>query len=132
MSVIREQFNIALIIIFVQLWINSAQAADSYYQSIEPPNAPVNVTSLPPAAPPGRYLNSSPPSSITASDEQRIAALEQIAFGSSYPEHENADRITHLEKEVFGGPSSGSTSYRLSRLEQRLAGTSAFGNKNYD
>jgi len=62
------------------------------------------------------------------SDEERVGRLEQTAFGSTYPEHDVADRVDHLEKEVFGSRGTGSLKERIVRLEKRLTGGSAFGN----
>jgi predicted Zn-dependent protease len=59
--------------------------------------------------------------------EQRVSRLEQIAFGSTYPEHEVDDRIEHLEHEVFGSANSGDIETRLGKLEGKLGGGSAFG-----
>ncbi|MBX9688415.1 MAG: hypothetical protein K2X27_17025, partial [Candidatus Obscuribacterales bacterium] len=39
--------------------------------------------------------------------EKRVARLEQMAFGSPYPEHEVEDRLDHLENEVFSKKNSG-------------------------
>jgi predicted Zn-dependent protease len=52
--------------------------------------------------------------------------LEQTAFGSVYPEHELDDRLDHLEREVLGTNSSGSIVERISKLEGKLSGGSAF------
>ena len=59
--------------------------------------------------------------------EQVVASLEQMEFGSSYPEHEVEDRIDHLEREVFGKVSVGeSTENRLAKLQAKLR-AGAFG-----
>src|SRR4029434_10595564 len=60
-------------------------------------------------------------------EEQRVMKLEQTAFGSVYPEHELDDRLDHLEREVLGTSSSGSIAERISKLEGKLSGDSAFG-----
>ncbi len=59
--------------------------------------------------------------------ESRLVRLEQIAFGSTYPEHELDDRIDHLETEVFGSAGNGDMSSRLAKLEGKLGGQGAFG-----
>jgi hypothetical protein len=58
--------------------------------------------------------------------EQRIAKLEETAFGGSYPEHEVEDRVDHLEKEVFGKTSSDPMDQRISKLESKLGGSGSF------
>lgn len=78
----------------------------------QPPVAPRVYTPAPPAVTP---------------DERRITRLEQIAFGSTYPEHELEDRVDHLEREVLGSTNSGSVDERLAKLEGKLAGEGAFG-----
>lgn len=60
-------------------------------------------------------------------DEARVAKLEQLAFGSTYPEHEVVDRVDHLEKEIFGDKSDGDLSTRIQKLESKLGGRGAFG-----
>src|SRR4029453_5810550 len=60
-------------------------------------------------------------------EEQRVMKLEQTAFGSVYPEHELDDRLDHLEREGLGTSSSGSIAERISKLEGKLSGDSAFG-----
>lgn len=60
-------------------------------------------------------------------DETRVARLEKIAFGSTYPEHEVEDRLDHLEKEIFGDKSTGDLNTRIMRLESKLGGKGAFG-----
>jgi Predicted Zn-dependent protease len=60
-------------------------------------------------------------------DETRVARLEKIAFGSTYPEHEVEDRLDHLEKEIFGDKSTGELNTRIMRLESKLGGKGAFG-----
>lgn len=62
-------------------------------------------------------------------DEARVTRLEKVAFGSTYPEHEVADRVDHLEKEIFGSSSQGDLQSRLLRLENKLGGggRSSFG-----
>ena len=60
-------------------------------------------------------------------DEIRITRLEKLAFGSTYPEHEVEDRLDHLEKEIYGKPTTGSISERLGKLEAKLGGKGAFG-----
>ncbi len=59
--------------------------------------------------------------------EPRISRLEQLAFGSNYPEHDLDDRVDHLETEVFSKRSTGSIEQRVSKLESRLLGQTAFG-----
>jgi hypothetical protein len=59
-------------------------------------------------------------------DEERVTKLEQIAFGSTYPEHEVDDRVDHLEKEVFGGKTDGPMADRLAKLETKLSGGGTF------
>ncbi len=60
--------------------------------------------------------------------EQRVTRLEQIAFGSTYPEHEVDDRVEHLEQEVFGKSNSpDDLDTRLARLETKMGGQGAFG-----
>lgn len=65
--------------------------------------------------------------SVTSPEEIRVTRLEQQAFGSTYPEHEVDDRLDHLEKEIFGAPSTAPAPDRLARLEQKLSMKSAFG-----
>ena len=57
-------------------------------------------------------------------EEARVARLEKVAFGSTYPEHEVEDRVDHLEKEIFGEKSTGDMNSRLQRLEVKLGGSS--------
>lgn len=57
-------------------------------------------------------------------EESRVARLEKVAFGSTYPEHEVEDRVDHLEKEIFGEKSTGDMNSRLQRLEVKLGGSS--------
>jgi hypothetical protein len=78
-----------------------------------------------PAAP-GGWATDVPTGPPISSDEQRVTKLEQIAFGSTYPEHEVDDRVDHLEKEVFGSKSEGTIEDRLAKLETKLNGGSAF------
>lgn len=59
--------------------------------------------------------------------EPRIIHLEQIAFGSTYPEHELEDRVDHLENEVFGKSNEGNFALRIAKLESKLLGKGAFG-----
>ena len=72
---------------------------------------------------PAQSYGSAPAAS---NEEARVVRLEQLAFGSAYPEHELPDRVDHLENEVFGGASTGSLGARLSRLEGKLGGHGAF------
>jgi len=60
-------------------------------------------------------------------EEEKVTKLEQIAFGSTYPEHEVDDRVDHLEKEVFGSKTDAPMSDRLAKLEAKLGGGGAFG-----
>lgn len=60
--------------------------------------------------------------------EPRVARLEQLAFGSNYPEHDVDDRVDHLESEVFSKKFTGQPlDQRISKLEAKLVGQSAFG-----
>ena len=60
--------------------------------------------------------------------EQRISRLEQMTFGSPYPEHEVEDRLDHLENEVFNKKNTGMPAdQRVARLESKLLGQTAFG-----
>jgi len=60
--------------------------------------------------------------------ERRVQRLEQLTFGSPYPEHDVEDRIDHLETEVFSKKNTGMpVEQRLSRLESKLLGQTAFG-----
>ena len=60
--------------------------------------------------------------------EPRVARLEQLSFGSTYPEHDIDDRVDHLESEVFNKRSSGQPiDNRISQLESKLLGQTAFG-----
>ncbi|MBI4533400.1 MAG: hypothetical protein HY711_05580, partial [Candidatus Melainabacteria bacterium] len=59
-------------------------------------------------------------------EEQRVIALEQAAFGSTYPEHELIDRVDHLESEVLGKKTSDDLTSRLARVEAKLGGPGAF------
>ncbi len=89
------------------------------------PDSAAPATPLTPArtyAPPGRQ-----PSASNASIESRIVRLEQLAFGSTYPEHELDDRVDHLDSEVFGKSGTGDLSSRLAKLEGKLGGQGAFG-----
>ena len=63
----------------------------------------------------------------TPQQELRITNLEQKAFGSTYSEHEVSDRLDHLEKETFGSSKKGDLNSRISALEVKLLGGSAFG-----
>ena len=87
------------------------------------PGSTAPTTPLSTSAPTGAPPASAPLSAV----ETRIVRLEQIAFGSTYPEHEIDDRVDHLETEIFGKISSGSVPERLSRLEAKLSGQGAFG-----
>jgi len=86
---------------------------------------PAVPTSAQPIAPGGwaTNVNTGPPMSP---EEERVTKLEQIAFGSTYPEHEVDDRVDHLEKEVFGGKTEGPMADRLAKLETKLGGGGAF------
>ena len=68
-----------------------------------------------------------PPQIQASPQEQRVARLEQAAFGATYPEHEVDDRVEHLEREEFGKSTEGDLDSRLSRLEAKLGGGNAFG-----
>ena len=59
--------------------------------------------------------------------EAQLIRLEQLAFGSTYPEHELCDRVDHLESEVLGSTGSGDLSVRLAKVEAKLSGQGAFG-----
>ncbi|MBX3135451.1 hypothetical protein KF707_04405 [Candidatus Obscuribacterales bacterium] len=73
---------------------------------------------------PSGAVGSSPSSGGGSPEEARVARLEKVAFGSTYPEHEVEDRVDHLEKEIFGEKSSGDMNSRLQRLEVKLGGAS--------
>ena len=90
------------------------------------PAPPTSASPLPPG--PGFASGYAPPSQVNppSLQEQRVAHLEQTAFGSTYPEHEIDDRIEHLEREVFNKASDGDLESRLAKLESKLGG-SAFG-----
>jgi hypothetical protein len=60
-------------------------------------------------------------------DEDRVAKLEQSAFGTTYPEHEVEDRVDHLEKEILGSQGSGNMDDRIAKLESKLGGSGTFG-----
>ena len=47
------------------------------------------------------------PGNQEAMFEPRVSRLEQLAFGSTYPEHDIEDRVDHLETEVFSKRSTG-------------------------
>jgi predicted Zn-dependent protease len=77
---------------------------------------------------PSGAVGNAPSSGGNSQDEARVARLEKVAFGSTYPEHEVEDRVDHLEKEIFGEKSSGDMNSRLQRLEVKLGGSSgSFG-----
>ncbi len=58
--------------------------------------------------------------------ENRVSRLEQVAFGATYPEHDLADRVGHLEEEILKTPGSGPLDGRISKLEAKVFG-GAFG-----
>lgn len=98
--------------------------------SYTPPNAIPPYGQSPPAS--GGWGAGSgggypPPGPQTSNDEQRVARMEQIAFGSPYPEHEVEDRVEHLEREVFSKAfTEESLQSRINRLEGKMGGGSAF------
>ncbi len=53
---------------------------------------------------------------LTAPDDAAIGNLEQKYFGSNFEKDTLNDRITRLEKFVFGGPSKADSQTRLKRL----------------
>lgn len=56
-----------------------------------------------------------------------VSRFEQLVFGSTYPEHEIADRLDHLEVEIFGRKLGGQNmGQRLSLLQSKLGGPAAF------
>ncbi len=62
------------------------------------------------------------PPQLPLSDDQRVMRLEQLAFGSTYPEHDLDDRVNHLDREVFGQVSTGAIPERIAKLEASLIG----------
>jgi len=87
--------------------------------SYAPPGAPTQA---------GQGWSPSAPGGDNRAYDQRIQRLEQIAFGSPYPEHELDDRLDHLENEVFSKKNTGMPpDQRLARLESKLLGQTAFG-----
>ena len=62
------------------------------------------------------------PPRFSASFDQRVTRLEQLAFGSTYSEHDLTDRVNHLEREVSGQISAGSIADRIAKLEVLLIG----------
>jgi predicted Zn-dependent protease len=64
---------------------------------------------------------------VSSDEEQRVLRLEQVAFGSTYPEHDMADRIGHLEEEVLKAKGSGPLDQRIGKVEVKVFGASAFG-----
>ncbi len=68
----------------------------------------------------------SAPNTSQDPNEMRVTRLEKVAFGSTYPEHEVADRVDHLEKEIFGKTSEGDLNSRIARLEAKLGGGGNF------
>jgi predicted Zn-dependent protease len=90
--------------------------------------APDSAAPATPLTPPRSYAPlARQPSQSNTSLESRIVRLEQLAFGSTYPEHELDDRVDHLDSEVFGKAGSGDLSSRLAKLEGKLGGQGAFG-----
>ncbi len=82
-------------------------------------------TANPPPPQGGGAFGGAPPGQDA--DEARVTRLEQLAFGSTYQEHEVVDRVDHLEKEIFNTNYSGDINSRLQRLESKLGGRGAFG-----
>lgn len=63
--------------------------------------------------------------------ESRISRLEQVTFGSAYPEHEVEDRLDHIEIEVFSKKDAGMpVDQRLARLESKIVGQTAFAQQS--
>lgn len=108
-----------------ELPFNRIQPPPNAYQPDIPPNNPGAAWST--QAP--QTLYGTAPATIPeiTPEERQVTRLEQIAFGSTYPEHEVPDRVDHLEKEVFGKVLQGNLSARLGNLETKLAGQGAFG-----
>jgi predicted Zn-dependent protease len=63
---------------------------------------------------------------LASSYSNRLGKMEEIAFGASYAEHELNDRIDHLEEEIFKSKTGGSPDMRISKLESKVFGQSAF------
>ena len=105
-------------------------AAPAYPQSAAPQYGQGFITQ-PPAQPatgmPQTPRVYTPMPANMSPEEQRVMRLEQTAFGSAYPEHELDDRLDHLEREVLGTNGTGSIGERISALEAKLSGDSAFG-----
>jgi len=79
-------------------------------------------------AQPGQGWSPSASAGDTSGYERRVQRLEQMTFGSPYPEHDVEDRIDHLENEVFSKKNTGMpVDQRLARLETKLLGQTAFG-----
>lgn len=102
--------------------VGSAQAP--YPPGAAPPMGPSWGPGYAPAQTPPVATLQAP----NGADDPRLAKLEQIAFGSTYPEHENDDRVEHLEREVFGKVNQGDYESRVQKLELKLgAPSTAFG-----
>ncbi len=82
---------------------------------------------VPAAGNPGTGYGAAPGGAPVDPNEMRVSRLEKVAFGSTYPEHEVADRVDHLEKEIFGDSQPGDLQARLNRLENKLGAGSSFG-----
>ncbi|MDZ4834350.1 MAG: hypothetical protein SGJ27_11290 [Candidatus Melainabacteria bacterium] len=80
-----------------------------------------------PGSNPGTGYGAAQGAPPTDPNEARVARLEKVAFGSTYPEHEVEDRVDHLEKEIFGDKSTADLQSRLIRLENKLGGGNSFG-----
>lgn len=86
----------------------------------------VRPTATPPVAPGPGFTTNQYAQPAATQEEQRVSRLEQIAFGSAYPEHELDDRLEHLETEVLGQKFTGGNQERIARLEAKLSGQGAF------
>lgn len=90
------------------------------------PNPPGAGDDAGPGIPSGAGQGWSPPADNNI-DDKRVTRLEQMTFGTSYPEHEVDDRLDHLESEIFNKKYTGSPAdQRLARLESKLLGQTAF------
>jgi predicted Zn-dependent protease len=101
--------------------------------SLAPAQSPTLAPGQPasaPVPPPPDLVPQTPQMAIdpvlASSYSNRLGKMEEIAFGASYAEHELNDRIDHLEEELFKSKTSGSPDVRITKLELRVFGQSAF------
>ena len=95
-----------------------------------PTLAPEQPASATPSTPSTDLVGQTPQMAINpvlaSAYSNRLGKMEEIAFGASYAEHEMIDRIDHLEEEIFKSKSIGAPDVRISKLEAKVFGQSAF------